>query len=163
MMRILVILMVFIATSTLGFAVDTPDELLPNPTQEQRAEKIGAEIRCLVCQNESIEDSSAPLARDLRRIVRQQVAQGKSDRDILSWMTARYGDFIRLKPRLTIATLLLWLTPVIGLLFGCFFASRAFLRREESPPLNAQEREALTRLLDRDASQKARRSRETAE
>ncbi|MEE8658614.1 Cytochrome c-type biogenesis protein [Acetobacteraceae bacterium EV16G] len=147
MTRCLRLIGLLMITLSPAFAVDDPRELLPNPAQEKMAERIDAELRCLVCQNESIEDSSASLARDLRRVVRQQVAQGKSRDDIMAWMTSRYGDFVRLKPRLTAATALLWLTPLIALASGLLLARRTFRHREETAPLTDEERARLEILL----------------
>lgn len=107
-----------ISAAGVAFAVDSPGEMLQNPVQEQRAETIGAQLRCLVCQNESIEDSSAPLARDLRRVVREQVQSGKTDQQIMLWMTDRYGTFIRLSPPFSITTALLWIMPGLALISG---------------------------------------------
>ena len=88
---------------------------LPDPAQEERAREIGRELRCLVCQNQSIEDSDADLARDLRRIVREQVTAGRSDAEIMGFVHDRYGDFVLLRPRFTPATALLWATPALAL------------------------------------------------
>ncbi len=130
-------------------ALDDPKEMLPNPQQEARAEAVGSLLRCLQCQNESIEDSSAPLAHDLRQIVREQVREGKTNRQIIDWMVARYGNFVRLRPPLTATTALLWATPFLGLIVG---GGAAFLARRRRPapppPLTEAERarlEALTR------------------
>ncbi|POF63443.1 cytochrome C biogenesis protein [Novacetimonas maltaceti] len=129
-------------------AVDDPSEMLPDPAQEQRAEAIGAQLRCLVCQNESIEDSSADLARDLRHVVREHVAKGESNKQVMDWMVERYGNFIRLRPPLTTGTLLLWLMPVLALLVGVAVALRAFRRPRTSspPPLTDAERARLADL-----------------
>ncbi len=80
----------------------------------QRAEQVGRQLRCLVCQNESIEDSGADLARDLRQVVRQRVTAGDSDSQITAWMVARYGDFVRLRPPFNAVTAVLWLSPVLA-------------------------------------------------
>ncbi len=101
-----------------AYAISDPAEMLPNPAQEDRAEQIGRQLRCLVCQNESIEDSGADLARDLRSIVRQRVAAGDSDGQVTAWMVARYGDFVRLRPPFNVVTALLWLSPVLALAIG---------------------------------------------
>lgn len=106
-------------------AVDTPSEMLANAAQEHRAERLGGQLRCLVCQNESIEDSSAPLARDLRRLVREQIVSGQSDAQILRWMTDRYGAFIRLSPPLSATTALLWFMPVLAVSAGFLLAWRS--------------------------------------
>lgn len=121
------------------YAVDDPSELLPNPQQEQQAERIGQQLRCLVCQNESIEESSAPLARDLRKIVREHVAQGEQQKDILAWMTQRYGDFIRLKPVFNGETALLWLMPFLAFGGAFMLACRLWRRAPNSARLSAHE------------------------
>ena len=122
--------------------------MLPNPAQEARAEAIGSRLRCLVCQNESIEDSGADLARDLRHIVREHVAAGDSNAQVMAWMVARYGDFIRLQPRLTMLTLLLWAMPVLAIAVG-LLAAWAGLRRRPPPPepLAPEERARLAELI----------------
>lgn len=136
---------------SVALAVDEPSELLPNPAQEKRAEAIGAHLRCLVCQNESIEDSSAPLARDLRKVVREQVASGKSDQQIMDWMTARYGEFIRLAPTFSLSTALLWLMPGLALVAGLVIAWRTARRRVVTPtPLTDDERARLDALSGRE-------------
>lgn len=134
----------------LVLAVDDPAEMLPNPQEEARAEAIGSQLRCLVCQNESIEDSSAGLARDLRRVVREHVAKGESNRQIMDWMVNRYGNFIRLSPPLSIGTLLLWSMPVLALLLGLTTTFFAYRRRNAAPaappPLTAEEKARLADL-----------------
>lgn len=130
-----------------ALAVDDPSELLPDPKQEQRAEAIGAQLRCLVCQNESIEGSSADLARDLRHVVREHVARGESNQQIIDWMTQRYGEFIRLKPRFSATTFLLWAMPALALIAGLVIAGVTFRRRGRAPsPLSDEERRRLAEL-----------------
>ncbi len=132
-----------------AFAISDPAEMLPNPAEEARAEAIGRQLRCLVCQNESIEDSGADLARDLRRIVRQQVAEGKTDQQVIDWLVARYGDFVRLRPPFEASTLLLWFSPLLALAAGGGLAFAAWRNRPAPPaPLDAAERERLRQLLD---------------
>lgn len=129
-------------------AVSDPAELLPDRAQELRAEAIGDQLRCLVCQNESIEQSDADLARDLRRIIRQRVIAGDSDPQIIDWMVARYGNFVRLRPPLDAMTLVLWGAPGIALLAGLAAAVIAWRRRPPEPaPLSDDERERLANLL----------------
>ena len=128
MIRALVLLLLLTGPA---LAVDDPRELLPNPAQEARAERIGSQLRCLVCQNESIEDSGADLARDLRGIVRRRVVAGESDRQIIAWMVARYGQFVRLRPEFGVTTALLWGSPVLALAVG---ATAAFMARRRAPP-----------------------------
>ena len=132
-------------------AVESPAEMLPNPIAEQRAEAIGRQLRCLVCQNEDIEDSGADLARDLRRIVREQVAAGRTNGEIMRWMTARYGNFVRLSPPFDLATMLLWLMPVLAIGSGLLAAILAFGRqgrRAPPPPLTEHERRRLAALAE---------------
>lgn len=130
-------------------AISDPSEALPDPRQEARAVAIGQQLRCLVCQNESIEDSGADLARDLRRIVRQRVAAGDDDARITAWLVARYGNFVRLSPPVEPETLLLWGSPVLALLVGG--AAVWFTRRSNArapAPLSEAEQSRLRSLLD---------------
>ncbi|MDI2089827.1 cytochrome c-type biogenesis protein [Commensalibacter oyaizuii] len=129
-------------------AVDSPDEMLSNPTQEKRAQTIGSQLRCLVCQNESIEDSSAELAKDLRKIVRQRVAAGDTNQQVIQWMVDRYGNFIRLKPPFMISTALLWAMPFLALIIGCLIAFVTLRQKKSAPPapLNPKEKERLVAL-----------------
>jgi cytochrome c-type biogenesis protein CcmH len=128
-------------------AISDPKEMLPDPKQEARAEYIGSQLRCLVCQNESIEDSDADLARDLRAIVRQHVVAGDSNQQIMDWVVARFGQFVRLKPPLMASTALLWATPFIGLLAGGLAAWAARRRLPAEPkPLTALEQARVREL-----------------
>lgn len=139
-----------IAAPALVLAVDDPMEMLPNPKDEARAEAIGSQLRCLVCQNESIEDSSAGLARDLRRVVREHVAKGENNQQIMDWMVNRYGNFIRLKPAFSFSTLLLWSMPVLALLLGLVSTFIFYRRRAAAPPspppLTEEEKTRLAQL-----------------
>ena len=133
-------------------AVSDPSELLSNPALEARAETIGQQLRCLVCQNESIEDSNADLARDIRTIIRQQVVAGQTNPQIIAYMVQRYGSFILLKPPFEAMTALLWATPVIALLLGLSIAFFTVWQRRRRPPpgpapLSAAERARLESLL----------------
>jgi cytochrome c-type biogenesis protein CcmH len=145
--RVLLLLLA-LAGPALG-AVGDPDQQLPDPVQEERARGIGRELRCLVCQNQSIEDSDADLARDLRRIVREQVSAGRSDAEVVGFVHERYGDFVLLRPRFSAATALLWATPAVALVAGAllFLAAR---RRPAGPAMPAAltdaERARLARL-----------------
>jgi cytochrome c-type biogenesis protein CcmH len=132
-----------------AYAISDPAEALPDPAQEARAERIGRQLRCLVCQNESIEDSGADLARDLRKIVRQQVAAGASDQQVIAWLVARYGNFVRLRPPFNALTALLWASPVVALLlgFGLALAGRR-QRAAAAMPLSEAERVRLRGLLE---------------
>jgi cytochrome c-type biogenesis protein CcmH len=130
-----------------ALAVSDPREMLPDPAQEARAEAVGSQLRCLVCQNESIEDSNADLAKDLRAIVRQRIKAGDTNQQIMDWMVARYGNFVRLRPPLMASTVLLWATPVLGLLFGGLAAWYGKRRFGAPPaPLTAAEQARLREL-----------------
>ena len=120
------LVVVLLALAGPAHAISDPAEMLPNPAQEARAEQVGRQLRCLVCQNESIEDSGADLARDLRQIVRQRISAGDSDSQVTAWMVARYGDFVRLRPPFNAVTALLWLSPLlaVALGFGLVLAGR---------------------------------------
>ena len=114
---------VFIFISQLFFSNSysvEPDEILKNPKQELKARNISKNIRCMVCQNQSIDESDAPLAKDLRILIRDQIIEGKNDREIYKFLTDRYGDFILLKPALKLNTLALWLLPFAFVLVGIF-------------------------------------------
>ena len=102
---------------SLAFAV-RPDEMLKDPVLEARARNLSGELRCMVCQNQSIDDSDAPLAHDLRVLVRDRLTQGDSDQQVLNYLVARYGDFILLKPPFEWSTLLLWGLPPAALIAG---------------------------------------------
>jgi cytochrome c-type biogenesis protein CcmH len=95
-----------------------PDEVMSDPLKEARARDLSRELRCMVCQNQSIDDSEAPLARDLRLLVRERIAAGDSDAKVIDFLVARYGEFVLLKPRLEPHTLLLWLLPPLALAGG---------------------------------------------
>jgi cytochrome c-type biogenesis protein CcmH len=95
-----------------------PDEVLPDPVKESRARELSKELRCMVCQNQSIDDSEAPLARDLRLLVRERISAGDSDAQVIDFLVARYGEFVLLKPRFNQHTVLLWLLPPLALMAG---------------------------------------------
>jgi cytochrome c-type biogenesis protein CcmH len=103
--------------SSAAYAVQ-PDEIMSDPVKEARARDLSRELRCMVCQNQSIDDSEAPLARDLRLLVRERIAAGDSDAQVMDFLVARYGEFVLLKPRLEPHTLLLWLLPPLALAGG---------------------------------------------
>jgi cytochrome c-type biogenesis protein CcmH len=102
---------------TPAYAVQ-PDEILADPKLEQRARDLSAGFRCLVCQNQSIDESDAPLAKDLRILIREHLTKGDSDAEIRDFVVARYGEFVLLKPRLTASTAILWATPFLIILMG---------------------------------------------
>ena len=109
-------------------AVD-PSEILRNPTLEKRARHISKDLRCLVCQNQSIDDSDAPLARDLRLLVRERLIQGDTDNEVFDYVVSRYGDFVLLRPPVKAVTAILWLGPAIFVLIG-FIGSLRYFRRQ---------------------------------
>jgi cytochrome c-type biogenesis protein CcmH len=135
--------------STAALAV-TPEEMLKDPALETRARHLSQELRCMVCQNQSIDDSEAPLAHDLRVLVRDRLTAGDSDRQVLDYLVARYGDFVLLKPPFALRTLLLWGLPPLALIAGLIGLLVAMLRRRalvEPKALDAAERRRLATLV----------------
>ena len=154
-MRRLALLLCLLAAPVLATpvlaAVSDPAEMLRDAAQEERAREIGRELRCMVCQNQSIEDSDAELARDLRRIVREQVSAGRSDGDIMGYLHDRYGDFVLLRPPVKPETWLLWGTPVIALGLGLAMIVTVRRRRAPGPApqaLSAAEQARLRSIED---------------
>ncbi|MBI2719364.1 MAG: cytochrome c-type biogenesis protein CcmH [Rhizobiales bacterium] len=130
-----------------AFAVQ-PDEILKDPALEARARALSAELRCLVCQNQSIDDSEAPLARDLRLLIREHLVKGESDAQVMDFVVERYGDFVLLKPRFTERTWILWLTPFAVLLLGAIgLFRRRPLASEAERPLSEAEKSDLEKAL----------------
>ena len=132
-----------------AFAVD-PSEKLADPKLEQRARDLSANLRCMVCQNQSIDDSNADLARDLRLLVRERIVAGDSDEQVISYVVSRYGEFVLLKPRLSAKTLILWGAPALLLVIGLVVAG-AYARgrsRPEPKRLSDEEEARLGKLLD---------------
>lgn len=138
----------------LAVAVDKP---LDDPAQEERARAIHKELRCLVCQNQSIEDSNADLARDLRLLVRERIAKGDSDQETVDFIVARYGDWVLLTPPVQSNTLLLWGAPLLLVLLGAgglvFWYRRHRAAAGGADSLSAEEQARLKRLLDDGAAQ----------
>jgi cytochrome c-type biogenesis protein CcmH len=129
-----------------------PDEVLADPALESRAREIGKELRCLVCQNESIDESNAELARDLRILVRDRLQAGDSDRDVKAYVVSRYGDFVLLRPPMKPSTWALWFGPAIIFAGGVIALALYYRRRQRQPaappaPLDAEEQRRLERLL----------------
>jgi cytochrome c-type biogenesis protein CcmH len=138
--------------ATSAFAVQ-PDEMLADPVLEARARSISRDLRCLVCQNQSIDDSDADLARDLRLLLRQRLLAGDSDAAARKFLVDRYGDYVLLKPPLKSTTLLLWGGPALLLLAAAAAAARVLRRRFRAPPpLSAEERERLALVLKDDGA-----------
>ena len=147
--RAVVSLALLLFAVNLAAAVE-PSEMLKDPELEARARAISQEIRCLVCQNQSIDDSNADLAHDLRVIVRERLTAGDSDRQVKDYLTARYGDFVLLDPPFRTKTLILWAGPAALLLLGIAIIAFAARRRRAvaAAPLDENERRRLAQLLD---------------
>jgi cytochrome c-type biogenesis protein CcmH len=145
--RLRVLLAALAAVFCMAAASD-PSERLPDPAQEARAREIFKDLRCLVCQNESIDDSEAPLAKDLRLIVRDQVAQGRSEAEIKHFMTDRYGEFVLLKPTFSAANLALWLAPLLVVIVGGGLLVAKLRNRTPETELSQEEAERLAALSD---------------
>ena len=130
-----------------------PDEMLADPALEARAREISRELRCLVCRNQSIDDSDADLAHDLRVLVRERLKSGDSNDQTIGFIRARYGDFVLLRPPFAIGTALLWGGPLLVLLLGAFAVARLYRRRDVPvPPLSAEERQRLSAVLKEEGS-----------
>ena len=151
---VIVAVLSFATAVTPSLAVQ-PDEILPDAAMESRARAMSAQLRCLVCQNQSIDDSNAPLARDLRLLVRERLQAGDRDQEVMEYVVARYGEFVLLKPPFNAATLLLWLTPLLALLAAIYLvrASMQGVTRDASQQaskLTAEERKKLAEVLERE-------------
>ena len=144
-------LLLLLALAAPAFAL-TPGEILPDAKLESRARALSAQLRCLVCQNQSIDDSDASLAKDLRTIVRERLVAGDSDEAIKGHLVARYGDFVLLSPPLNSGTLLLWGGPLLALLLGAAAIGLAGRRQADAPALPLDEAEAarLKAMLERE-------------
>jgi cytochrome c-type biogenesis protein CcmH len=154
-LRVRSLLQIFLAAVGLLISVGTapawnPDEALKDPALEARARSISGELRCLVCQNQSIDDSDADLARDLRVLVRERLAAGDTDADVFDFVVARYGEFVLLKPRLGAKTWLLWGLPLTLLLLGSGALITSNRKRKENkglPELTESEKEKLAKIV----------------
>jgi cytochrome c-type biogenesis protein CcmH len=147
--HLLFVLILVCANFPLSINAVEPNEILKNPQLEMRARMLSKNIRCLVCQNQSIDDSNASLAKDLRKIVREQLVNGASDNEIFDFLVKRYGDFVLLKPPIKPTTYILWYGPLFLFIIG-IFASILFLSRRKKilpePPLTNEEMEKLSKL-----------------
>ena len=142
------ILLLALLFAPAAWAVE-PDEMLKDPVLESRARELSKHLRCLVCQNQSIDDSAAPLARDLRILVRERLVAGDGDDKVLAYLTQRYGSFVLLKPPVNPATYLLWFGPFAVLALGALGLWRVARRRpaEAPQPLSADEKKRLQSML----------------
>ena len=129
-------------------AASDPADRLPDPVQEARARELFREVRCLVCQNESIDDSNAELAGDLRRLVRDEIKAGKTDNQVRDHLTDRYGEFVLLKPAFSWGNAALWGAPLVVVILGLLLLFRSFRNRSADEELSADEAKRLDRLSD---------------
>ncbi len=143
------LMLIALAFATAAFAVE-PDEMLEDPILEARAREISQELRCLVCQNENIDDSNAELARDLRLLVRERLTEGDSDEQVVAYVVHRYGEYVLLRPTLSAKNLILWLTGPFLLILGGILAVLFVRGRAGATPdgLSADEEARLKQLLD---------------
>ncbi len=130
-----------------------PDEMLADPTLEARAREVSRDIRCLVCRNENIDDSNAPLARDLRILLRERISAGDSDAQAKDFLVARYGEFVLLRPRFSLRTAMLWIGPLLALAFGLWMVRGATRRRAGPEPaapaaLSAEDQARVAAILN---------------
>ena len=151
-MKITVLSLLLFVTPALAIQ---PDEILNDTVLEERARVISKELRCLVCQNQSIDDSDAPLARDLRVLVRERLQAGESDKEVINFVVDRYGDFVLLRPPVKASTLVLWLSPVAALFVGIFLLLTWFRKQKQfvpvqAKPLSDEEKKKLQAAFKRD-------------
>src|SRR5215831_8696319 len=154
MKRFLAIACVLAALGISAAHAVLPDEVMSDPAKEARARSLSRELRCMVCQNQSIDDSEAPLARDIRLLVRERIAAGDSDVQVIDFLVARYGEFVLLKPRFERQTLLLWLVPPLLLIGGGAVLWMHTRRRakgaSDASSLSAEEEAKLAALMSAD-------------
>ncbi len=150
MVRRIVLLLTLLLATAPALAVQ-PDEVLKDPGLESRARHISEGLRCLVCQNQSIDDSDAPLAKDLRVLVRERLSAGDSDTQVVDYVVSRYGEFVLLKPVFAWHTLLLWLSPLLIVLAGAFGIWRLSRRKapEQDAGLSQAEQAEIASLMER--------------
>jgi cytochrome c-type biogenesis protein CcmH len=162
MRRLLVIMSVFAAIGLSPARAVQPDEVMADPAKEARARNLSQELRCMVCQNQSIDDSEAPLARDLRLLVRERIASGDSDAQVIDFLVARNGEFVLLKPRFERHTLLLWLLTPLVFLGGALVLWLKARRRPgadrvpANEPLTAEEEARLKVLMESEPAGESR-------
>ena len=152
MRRLAIFFLGLMSLSAPGLAVQ-PDEVLDDPVLEERARAISQDLRCVVCQNENIDNSNAPLARDLRIVVRERLVEGDSDEEVLDYVVSRYGEFVLFRPRFEGRNLVLWFTPLFAVLLGAgllivFFRNASEAQRVK--PLSAEEQAKLKSIMERE-------------
>ncbi len=128
---LILIIATFFMTTTFEVLATDPHEIMVDKTLEKRARAINKELRCVVCQNQSIDDSDAPLAKDLRMLVRANLIEGKTDQEVIDYVVSRYGDFVLLKPPVKGATIPLWLGPILFFIIGMFAIVRHFKKQKK--------------------------------
>jgi cytochrome c-type biogenesis protein CcmH len=128
---LILIIATFFMTTTFQVLATDPHEIMVDKTLEKRARAINKELRCVVCQNQSIDDSDAPLAKDLRMLVRANLIEGKTDQEVIDYVVSRYGDFVLLKPPVKGATIPLWLGPILFFIIGMFAIVRHFKKQKK--------------------------------
>lgn len=154
MTRVLIVLCLVLALPAAGAHAVEPDEVLSDSALEARARALSSELRCLVCQNQSIDDSDADLAKDLRLLVRERLVAGDTDEEVLDFVVERYGAFVLLRPPFEFSTLILWLTPFVLAVFGLAFVAFRLLRagpqsaKDRSTRLSDDEEARIERLLE---------------
>ncbi|MCO6186671.1 cytochrome c-type biogenesis protein [Rhizobium sp. L1K21] len=149
MIKRLILIVALLCSAFPAFAVN-PDEMLADPALEARAREISTHLRCLVCQNQSIDDSNAELAKDLRVLVRDRIEKGETNEQVIDYIVSRYGEFVLLKPRFEMQTLLLWGMPAFLALVGLVGIVVFSIKRRKSPsgkPLSEAEKAALEQIL----------------
>jgi cytochrome c-type biogenesis protein CcmH len=152
--KLAALLIVLVLGAGPALAVLSPDDMLDDPALEARARALSVQVRCLVCQNQSIDDSDASLARDLRLLIRDRLVAGDSDSEVLDFLVDRYGEFVLMRPVLAPHTVLLWASPLLLLGLGALGLVVWTVRRRRLAavdPLNDQERRELARILDEQA------------
>ena len=156
--NLIFIVVLLFGFSNSGYAV-TPDEILEDPILEERARNLSAKLRCLVCQNQSIDDSDAPLAKDLRILVRQKLVEGSNDIQVLDFVVSKYGEFVLLQPRFTTHTYMLWILPPIIFLIGLVAIVFLFKNQRKNVPatvetkLSAEDKKRLQQVLKNDSTE----------
>ncbi|WP_417680177.1 cytochrome c-type biogenesis protein [Roseibium sp.] len=159
-MKVFAGLMLLVALIGPALAV-APDEILDDPALETRARALSAHLRCMVCQNQSIDDSDAPLAKDLRILLRERLVAGDTDEEVIDYLVDRYGEFVLLKPRFALHNLILWAAAPVALIAGVIGIFLAVRRRKAAPgvlasrPLSKDEKARLDALLEEGSSDKA--------
>ena len=152
MLRVAAVALVLVAIASSSSLAVQPEEMLRDPKLEARARELSRELRCMVCQNQSIDESEAPLARDLRLLVRERITKGDTDQQVLDFLVVRYGEFVLLKPPLESRTIILWALPPVALLAGAvglFFAVRRRRTVQLEPAtLSNEEQRKLSTLVD---------------